>query len=93
MKSKNRAVKSFKFTKISCNSCFGNGIIPLRVVRYHKKCLYGLYSFADAARTPHGDGNLVFTLDCEVTEHRCSPHPSRGQQKGRRFSASAFLFE
>ena len=28
-----------------------------RVVRRYKKCLYGLYSFADAARTPHGDGN------------------------------------
>ena len=28
-----------------------------RVVRHYKKCLYGLYGFADATRTPHGDGN------------------------------------
>ena len=57
MKSEIQQVKSFNFTKTSCNSGFENVIIQLRVVKYHKKCLYGLYSFADAARTPHGDGN------------------------------------
>ena len=66
MKSEIQQVKSFNFTKTSCNSGFENVIIQLRVVKYHKKCLYGLYSFADAARTPHGDGNrlgmLAFTL-------------------------------
>ena len=55
MKSEIQQVKSFNFTKTSCNSGFENVIIQLRVVRYYKKCLYGLYSFADAARTPHGD--------------------------------------
>ena len=79
MKSKNRAVKSFNFTKISCNLGFGNGIIQLRVVGHHKKCLYGLYSFADAARTPHGDGNLINALFSCFSE-RCSPHPLRGRQ-------------
>ena len=58
MKSEIQQVKSFNFTKTSCNSGFENVIIQLRVVKYHKKCLYGLYSFADAARTPHGDGNM-----------------------------------
>ena len=58
MKSEIQQVKSFNFTKTSCNSGFENVIIQLRVVKYHKKCLYGLYSFADAARTPHGDGNV-----------------------------------
>ena len=57
MKIKNRAAKSFNLTKTSCNLGFGNGIIQSRVVGHHKKCLYGLYSFADATRTPHGDGN------------------------------------
>ena len=60
MKSKNRAVKSFNFTKTSCNLGFENGIILLRVVGHHKKCLYGLYSFADAARTPYGDSNSSY---------------------------------
>ena len=60
MKSEIQQVKSFNFTKTSCNSGFENVIIQLRVVKYHKKCLYGLYSFADAARTPHGDGNPQF---------------------------------
>lgn len=58
MKSEIQQVKSFNFTKTSCNSGFENVIIQLWVVKYHKKCLYGLYSFADAARTPHGDGNF-----------------------------------
>ena len=59
MKSKKQAAKSFNFTKTSCNLGFGNGIIQSRVVGHHKKCLYGLYSFADATRTPHGDGNTI----------------------------------
>ena len=75
MKIKNRAVKSFNFTKISCNLGFGNGIIQLWVVGHHKKRLYGLYSFADATRTPHGDGNYIcvyiylLLLDATRTPH------------------------
>ena len=77
MKSKNRAVKSFKFTKISCNSHLENVIIQLRVVGHYKKCLYGLYSFADAARTPHGDGNTA-NHGIIIPPSRMQPAPLTG---------------
>ena len=85
MKSEIQQVKSFNFTKTSCNSGFENVIIQLWVVKYHKKCLYGLYSFADAARTPHGDGNAALCDNLSLYA-RCSPHPSRGRQQQSRCS-------
>ena len=39
----------------------------------------GLYPFADAARTPHGDSNEKL-VHCFRVIFRYSPHPSRGQQ-------------
>lgn len=79
MKSEIQQVKSFNFTKISCNSCFGNIIIQLRVVRHRKKCLFGLFSFANATRTPHGDSNFQ-VLWTRFLVSKCNPHPSRGRQ-------------
>ena len=90
MKSEIQQVKSFNFTKTSCNSGFENVIIQLRVVKYHKKCLYGLYSFADAARTPHGDGNhsrIRFPL-----LHEMQPAPLTGTAKRQTlFSVCLFV--
>ena len=39
-----------------------------------------MYPFADATRTPRGDGNSIILLMTGSVLPRCNPHPSRGQQ-------------
>ena len=46
------------------------------------KCSFPFYisSISDAARTPHGDSNLNILTHNKLLS-RCSPYPSRGQQR------------
>ena len=70
--------------KTACLSAPKYGILRLRAVKSRQKMLMRVCTpFADAARTPHGDSNVYHAQAPPAALLRCSPHPSRGQQRHR----------